>query len=436
MVAATHGPASAMSLIRHLTFGLIYGAVAVAMALTLPYSVPALDQWTAVVIGAVALLFGVVVHETYARQQRERALRGEVGELTRSRDAVQGELARAREELRAIGSKVSQYPATGRTLDEVAAEVAMLQKLVAELSAAQRHPLADMLVPPSTVGALAETPPSATAPAGPAEADEDVLGAVREAVNADRIEFAIQPIVSLPQRKERHFEGFSRLRTADGAVLTPRRYRSVAERAGLTRSIDNLLLFRLIQLVRENLRKHRASCYFARISVHSLRDEAFMDDLVEFMSHNPELAPRLVFEFVMDELWDSMGAIRSPLLRLAALGFRFCIVKVHRLARLKVDVLERCDIRFVKVEAATLLAELTDPAQSLDWPRFKHDLDEAGVDLIVNGIDDEATLLELLEHPVDFGQGALFGKPARIGAGRGSAQRRPRSISTPTSASG
>ncbi|HET8729312.1 MAG TPA: hypothetical protein VFO41_17560, partial [Alphaproteobacteria bacterium] len=91
-----------MSLLRHIVFALAYGVLAIAVALTLPYSVEGMEKWTAVAIGALILIFGAVLHEVWTRQDRERTLQGELVELTTARDAVLVELALAREEVRAI----------------------------------------------------------------------------------------------------------------------------------------------------------------------------------------------------------------------------------------------------------------------------------------------------------------------------------------------
>src|SRR3546814_11120817 len=71
------------------------------------------------------------------------------------------------------------------------------------------------------------------------------------------------------------------------------------------------------------LRRHRSVNFFAKISMHSLRDGDFMGQFVEFMADNPELAPRLVLEFSIDDLRDALGPRRAPLDRLSEMGFRF-----------------------------------------------------------------------------------------------------------------
>lgn len=395
--AAVRDLTADMSLLRHAIIAWIYSATAIAVALTLPHSVPGMEKWTAVAIGAMILIFGAVLHETYARQEREKALKREIATLAASRDAVLDELSRARAEARAIHDKLAERPDSARVLDKVNAELRVLHGLVERLTAGARPP-----------GAAPPPPRLATE----AMAEADILALVRDAVRADRIDVALQPIVSLPQRKPRHFEAFSRLRNVQGAYMMPSQYRALAERAGLSAVIDNILLFRCIQLIRDTMHQQRSRSWFANLSIHTLRDAAFMEQLVDFMSDNPELAPRLVFEFGMDALREALPALRSPLDRLAGLGFRFSLDEVHHLARLDVEALEQNHIRFVKIGAARLLAEQDDPAQGLDVAAVKRDLDRAAIDLIVDGILDEAMLIEVLDLPIDFGQGPLFGEPS------------------------
>ena len=80
--------------------------------------------------------------------------------------------------------------------------------------------------------------------------EEEILGHIREALEENRVDLYIQPIVSLPQRRTRHFEVFSRIRTSQGRLVTPGQYIEIAKEQGLIGTIDNLLLMRCVQLLR------------------------------------------------------------------------------------------------------------------------------------------------------------------------------------------
>ena len=86
-------------------------------------------------------------------------------------------------------------------------------------------------------------------------AREGIVELVDKAIEANRIDLYLQPIVTLPQRKVRHYEALSRLRTEDGEIVPAGDFIDTAESAGLMPKLDNLLLFRCVQLIRRTRRR-------------------------------------------------------------------------------------------------------------------------------------------------------------------------------------
>jgi cyclic-di-GMP phosphodiesterase, flagellum assembly factor TipF len=128
------------------------------------------------------------------------------------------------------------------------------------------------------------------------------------------------------------------------------------------------------------------------------------------MASNRDLAPHLVFEFSQASVQRHMEDAMGELDRLGKQGFR---LSMDQVTGLDFDVadLRRLHIRFLKIEAARLLEQTRATTQRLDIRAFKRALDEQAIDLIVEKIESEQTLLEILDMPVDFGQGFLFGEP-------------------------
>jgi cyclic-di-GMP phosphodiesterase, flagellum assembly factor TipF len=242
-----------------------------------------------------------------------------------------------------------------------------------------------------------------------AHTPENVLSLVRRAIEQDRIDVFLQPIVSLPQRKHRYYEVFSRIRAADKTYLRPEEYLAIAEREGLIGIIDNLLLMRCLQLIRETERRHFKVGFFINLSAHSLGDASFMRKFLDFMAHNPELPPKLVFELHQTALTTG-GPMNGRILDgLAQLGFRFSMDNVDSL-NIDMEDLERRNVRFIKLEAERLLQE-----QAQDRLEPMRDLlrraNEHGVDVIVEKLESEGQLVTLLDLKIDYGQGYLFGEP-------------------------
>jgi cyclic-di-GMP phosphodiesterase TipF (flagellum assembly factor) len=263
---------------------------------------------------------------------------------------------------------------------------------------------------PATNGAAAGGGSLPMPPVAEGLGEQEILDLVREGLRANAVELALQPIVSLPQRKRRFFECFSRVRTHDGGVIVPEQYLDVAERHGLVTAIDNLLLFRCIQTLRR-IRKSNANVgFFLNISPHTLADRGFFRDFIQLMSQNIELAPALVFEFPQRALAQADDSLWRDLDRLAQMGFRFSIDQVTDLD-LDAATLSGRHFRFLKLEAGRVTEAARSGLLGNDPKLLKRTLDSYAIDLIVERIETEPMLLEVLDLHVDFGQGFLFGEP-------------------------
>ncbi|MBT5373860.1 MAG: EAL domain-containing protein [Rhodospirillaceae bacterium] len=236
--------------------------------------------------------------------------------------------------------------------------------------------------------------------------EAQILDEVRDALNNGRIDLMLQPIVSLPQRKLHFFECFSRLRTGD-KILSPNQYLDIALREGLIAAIDNMLLFRCIQLVRDTQKRNRNLLFFCNISTHSLLDKEFFEDFMRFLLENHELAPSLVFEVSQHDMAQLDETDLADLDRLAHFGFRFSVDQVGRLD-MNYEELARHRVKFIKAPVDLLLEEVRDKG---DLRELKQMLDLVNLDLIVDKVETEDQVLELLDQPIDFAQGFLFGKP-------------------------
>jgi cyclic-di-GMP phosphodiesterase TipF (flagellum assembly factor) len=217
-------------------------------------------------------------------------------------------------------------------------------------------------------------------------------------------------VVSLPQRKPSYYETFTRLRDGQGAVIEPARYIAAAESSGLISAIDNNLLFRCVQIVRKSQRRELNLGFFCNISRYTLMDTSFFPEFIDFMEQNAGLAANLIFEFTQADLAAHDRNTEYNLAQLSDLGFRFSVDGVTNL-ELDVEALVDRRLSFLKIDASTALDTLRDADASLQLHRVKRALDRAGINLIVEKIEEEEQLIELLDYGIDFGQGYLFGAP-------------------------
>ena len=106
-------------------------------------------------------------------------------------------------------------------------------------------------------------------------------------------------------------------------------------------------------------------------------------------------------------------AVDEGLKTLHELGFRLSLDQVTRLdcnfSRLRAQ-----GFHFIKVKAKTLIAGMKPAHAPVAAEDLKELLARAGIDLIVERVEEEKTVVQLLEFNVGYGQGFLFGEPRPV----------------------
>jgi cyclic-di-GMP phosphodiesterase TipF (flagellum assembly factor) len=256
----------------------------------------------------------------------------------------------------------------------------------------------------------AETPSESTSATAP---DDAMLRDLREAIDGNRIDLYLQPIVTLPDRKLRFYDASTRIRTGDDAFMPPGDYLHLAEREHLMPRIDNVMLVKCVQLLRRLGPDSRLKGVFCNLSAQSLLDHDFFPELVEFMEENSTLADNLTFQLSQRAVLDIGADELAGLKTLGKLGFVFSLDHV---ADLDVDFAALRDhfFRYVKIEAKTLLQDLAEARTSIPASDMTSFLDRFDLKLIVEKVDDEASLQRLMDYGVDLAQGDLFARPRPV----------------------
>ncbi len=186
-------------------------------------------------------------------------------------------------------------------------------------------------------------------------------------------------------------------------------------------AIDNLLLFRCVQIVRRLARQDRKVAIFCNLSLTSLADEEFFPQFLGFLAENRDMADGVIFE-LGQAAFEQRGSVEARnMAKLADFGFRFSIDQV---ASLDLDFreLQRADVRFVKVAADLLIDRLINDEDE-DREGLLKDIQPSdlagmarrfGVDVIAEKVETERQVIDVLELDIAFGQGHLFGEPRAI----------------------
>ncbi len=396
-----------MNRLTELLFFTLYGLSALVAGLAL-VRFAGIAPATAGLFGALGFLAVLQIHAVLARTGKQAQLEKSVRTLRQANLALSSEMAAIHEDLEAL-SRAVEAEAVRR--DEVIiSEVQALEDTIRKMQS-------------SLSSRIAEAARAAVMPVLDESETSDrhvLLTLVREALEAGRVDLHLQPIVSLPQRKTYFYESFTRLRDADGHIIMPAEFIKVAESAGLMTMVDNMLLFRCVQIVRQLTEKDRQIGIVCNISPLSLKDETFFPQFLDFMRRNADLSGSVVFE-IGQRAFQERGIVEARnMARLADFGYRFSIDKVESL---DFDVLDmqRAGVRFFKAAGDVLLDGLKagpeaplPAAPDILMSDISRYLARHGIDLIGEKIEDEATLVEVLDLDASYGQGHLFGAPRPI----------------------
>jgi len=399
-------------ILGHVLIAIVYLALAAAGGAVLGY----LDAGPPVPAAIGLAVVGAALHAAITQGLRSRGLERRLRELGHDVDGLRDEAEAARADLETLRVRLDDMPDAAK----LSTELKVLGGLMKQLSEKKQAAVSGQaLAAPEPRGGAVVAAGDVRRPGAPAVVmgEAQLLEAIERGLRDEKVELYLQPVVSLPQRRRRFYECYSRIVMEDGRLITPEQYIPVAERAGLVAAIDNLLLVHCVQLVRRARRDQPDVGFFCNISSASLADADFFQDFIGFMAENRQLAETLIFEFDQASIAAEDYLTGMNLQRLRGFGYRFSLDQVTDMD-LNLPELAAQGFRYIKVGAHMLHELARGDSPVLDMRALKGALDRNAMDLIVEKIESEDMLLDMLELRVDFGQGYLFGEPRPLAGPR------------------
>jgi len=397
-VAGMNGMESAIAALTALTFLILYNAVSMRLRdrTDVGGQIADLSRGTADLARQVAE-FG----------RRLGAVEGKLNSLNHAgADRIQAVVG----EINELGGLVKQLAVSVAGHDDMlAANTAAVARLAVETEKPQRPELTIATEAPKLVVA---PPPAAAAPP---RGEMQTFATVKTAIEENRLDIYLQPMVTLPQRKVRFYEAVTRIRDENDRVLAADEFMPFVESTGLVGKVDHAMLLRCVQVLRRLMVRNKEIGVFCNMAAATLRDPATFAPCLDFLEANRVLAPSLVIEF-KQAAFRSLGPAESEhLAALAQRGFRFSIDHV---TDLRIEPRELADrgVRFIKVPASLLLDAKASSTSDIHPSDLSDLLGRFGIDLIAERIEGERAVVDLLDFDVRFGQGFLFAPPRPLRA--------------------
>src|SRR5215207_6073892 len=408
--------------------------VAASLGLVL-HAVAGFNGTESAIVALTALTFLILYNAVSMRLRDRSDVGGQIADLSRGTADLARQVAEFGRRLAAVeGRVVSANSASSDRIQAVLGEINELGGLVKQLAisvASHEDLLAaappapsdrphseppnqaaiapEQAAPAVRPAPVADAKPAAEA-ASPSRSQPQLLAAVKNAVEENRLDIYLQPMVTLPQRKVRFYEAVTRLRDDKDQILAADDFIAIAEAGGLIGKIDHMVMLRCIQVLRRLMVRNKDVGVFCNVSAATLANPTYFAQCLDFLEANRALAPSFVLEFKQATFRHLGPTEIENLAALSQRGYRFSIDHV---TDLRVEPRELADrgVRFIKVPAALLL----DPKQSSTSDIHPSDLSDLlgrfGIDLIAEKIEGERAVVDLLDYDVRFGQGFLFAPP-------------------------
>jgi cyclic-di-GMP phosphodiesterase, flagellum assembly factor TipF len=411
--------------------------VAASLGLVL-YSVAGISGMESAIVALTALTFLILYNAVSMRLRDRTDVGGQISDLSRGTADLARQVAEFGRRLAAIEGRVTSANSAGADrIQAVVGEINELGGLVKQLAAsvATHDDLlaSGVLAAPAPASktkdeeqkelplsgaapGLAAVPPAAAPPVAaavepaPSHNQSQILAAVKNAVEENRLDLYLQPMVTLPQRKVRFYEAVTRLRDNKDQIITADDFVGIAEAAGLIGRIDHMVMLRCVQVLRRLMVRNKEVGIFCNVAAATLGNPATFAQCLDFLEANRALAPSFVLEF-KQATFRNLGPTETE--HLAALmqrGFRFSIDHVTDLRMEPRELADR-GVRFIKVPAALLLDQRQTSTSDIHPSDLSDLLGRFGIDLIAERIEGERSVVDLLDYDVRFGQGFLFAPP-------------------------
>ena len=390
---------------------------------TILYTLLGMTAPNSAIVALAALTFLILFNVVSTRTRDRDDGSAQIADLSRGTADLARQVAEFGRRLAVIETRVaSSYSVSQDRIQSVQSEITELGTLVKQLAGSVAYhddalatawPAAAPPVAPAPTPELRPAPASTHAarePAGAPPRDPPMLSAIRHAIEANRIDIYLQPMVTLPQRKVRFYEAVSRLRGDNDQVLSAGEFIGSAEAAGLMGQIDHAVMLRCMQVLRRLLVRNKEVGLFCNMAAATLGNADTFEPCLDFLEANRALAASFVIE-LKQSTFRNLGPTESEhLAALAQRGYRFSIDNVTDLRIDPRDLAER-GVRYIKVPAALLLDQRRAATADIAAADLSDLLGRFGIDLIAERIEGERDVLDLLDYDVRFGQGFLFAAP-------------------------
>ena len=236
--------------------------------------------------------------------------------------------------------------------------------------------------------------------------ESETIRRIVDMLKSDRAHMALQPVVKGKVDGRGFCECLIRLEDSDGIVQPVGETVVLAERLGLSRTLDRLSL----DLTMELLGRTDSLCLSVNVSALTCSDAEWLIALDSWLSEKPQLATRLIVEITetammppLDRSKAFVAALKARKCRVALDDFGAGHSSFESLINLGVDI--------VKIDGAFVRDLLANPADRDFMAAMVELARHLEIETVAEWVGDKETADLLIEIGADYLQGYYIGRP-------------------------
>ncbi len=263
--------------------------------------------------------------------------------------------------------------------------------------------------PPTTTNP--SPPRQPTVPAAPPQSPE--RDEIIAALNAQRIDVFLEPILDIREQKPQHFEVSIALRTAAGASIDLAQAERQLGGTGLLPLIDQSRIVQAAQLADRLAGLGKTGSVLTGVNGETLADDGFKRSFADgqrtigaFPGHLVLAMPQSAVAHFTEADWQTLTRLRSA-------GFAYAITDITTLD-MDFSFLAARGFVMARLDAVAFLDGLPTEGGVIAPADICRHLATCGLALVVGHIADDQQLARIFGFGVLFGQGQVFGGPRAV----------------------
>jgi diguanylate cyclase (GGDEF)-like protein len=233
---------------------------------------------------------------------------------------------------------------------------------------------------------------------------------LRRAIPAGEIEPWFQPVIDARSGRTTGLEVLARWRHPDHGLLAPAAFVPVAEELGLIGRVDEAVFEAGCRRAAPWVEQRLIDTVSFNVSPRELQDPAFSRNLIGRLSRTALPATALTVEITETFLLEDLALARRHIARLNAKGVRVALDDFGT-GYSNLRALMALPIQVVKLDRSLIASVASDGKAARLVASMLHAARALGVNIVAEGVEDEAQAIFLRAAGCDAMQGYLFARP-------------------------